>query len=136
MSFFNYTYPLKRNNIFIKKLSDFFPLKLTKNVNNYAYNFSVFSNFVFNLDTTESFFYFSRKFYYVRYINYFLLGFICSKSLALKLKTKFFNYLKGNLFVKNFSVYFYSLPNLKESFVFLGYKFSFCVSNLHKINVK
>lgn len=47
--------------------------------------------------------FFSRKIYFIRYLNRFLLGFISSKLFVYKIKLKLCNFLKGNLLFEKFS---------------------------------
>lgn len=47
--------------------------------------------------------FFSRKFYFARYLSHFLIGFISSKLFVYKLKCKISKFLKGNLFLEEFS---------------------------------
>ena len=121
-SFYNFEFSNRKNNLSYK-LYYFSPLKLIKT---FSY-FSTFSFRIFSNNFSKKNYCFSREFYYSRYLNYFLFGFICSKSFLLKLKIKIFNFLKGNLFVNNFTNKLYSFLLKEKSFVFLGYKFSFFV---------
>nr|YP_009541082.1 maturase [Lepocinclis steinii]AYQ93596.1 maturase [Lepocinclis steinii] len=131
-TYFNSKYTLFKN-FFYTKLFKFnqsvidFPLKVNYLCLNDRRNYV---NLPLKLNQTcFNSFYFQKDIYYARYLNYFLIGAICSSVFLTKLKFKVISYLRGNLKLEINN--FYLLSCNSRSIYFLGYKialtdFNFC----------
>lgn len=95
---FNFLFSLTNNVYF--SLLPFIPIKFQ--IRDLLWLNKKISNLKFKLQKSN-FLFFSRKIYFTRYLNHFLLGFVSSKLFVYKIKFKLYNFLKGNLFFQRFS---------------------------------
>jgi hypothetical protein len=96
----------------VKNTKLYYPLKFDKNsLRHNFYDLHINKNHDFE---------FSKDIYYVRHIDYFLLGIVGSNKFLNKVKLKILTFLKGNLFIdiKNFD----SIISYESFICFCGYK--------------
>jgi hypothetical protein len=105
-------------------LLKFYPLKFSK----FLFYFKSFNNVRdFNFSSLFDFIYFSFKFNrslsYVRYLHYFLLGVVGSKSFSIFIRDKIVSFLRSNLHfnVKNNFI----ISSVKDFIFFLGFSIKF-----------
>nr|YP_009538638.1 maturase [Phacus pleuronectes]AYQ93658.1 maturase [Phacus pleuronectes] len=123
-----YLKSLRQNvNFFCERKSfkrNLLPIKLNSrrfNLCSFTYFFNKDKNF-FNFYVNSTF-KFQKNLNYVRYLDYFFLGFVSTKFFSLKFKNKIITFLIGNLFLKIENIILFS--NLDKNIFFLGYNIRF-----------
>nr|YP_009137058.1 maturase [Euglena viridis]AJF21611.1 maturase [Euglena viridis] len=115
-------------------LKQYTPIKLEKRLNNFknikVFNIEKYNSFGrFYSDSFLNNILFDKSIEYIRFLDYFIIGFVGSKNFVCGIQNKLTNFLKSSLHfdIKNLNLYL-----IHDSIYFGGYNIRLC--NLNKLN--